>query len=341
MTGTQPEKERKHRGTIIVDASALIWLALPSDRPFLPQKNDGSSDNTPRYMDMLYFLAERGYDVVIPEMCAYEAGQMLSDGKCLHKLFDGKNRYHAQSQHTIPMLKSVAHGQHPHVSIRKPPEECDSLQANLMRELDRAVNTNLSYTLTQCAVITQLDATRKSTPDLGEKSAADLIRHSQSVGPFFFLSNDTRSFNIVRKEAPDQQVNSLSVHGLLNALQYHQLLEHVGYPARERADIIVKRAEAKDAEISPRTHGRHNCLLRPIDTSEKNFACDTQPFRKSLAGLREALEAEKTAATMQGDGMQQQDVYGTGSNHSDRIARFNARFAKRVTPTTPPNNGRA
>jgi hypothetical protein len=80
---TDPTSTRlPSRGTIIVDASALLALCGKVHPSF---KADGIKPE--RYLDILTFLANKGYRIVIPEIVAIQAAGTLASGADIGAIF--------------------------------------------------------------------------------------------------------------------------------------------------------------------------------------------------------------------------------------------------------------
>jgi hypothetical protein len=86
------------RGIIIVDTSALYYMAMPLNK----LKGDYLSDTAKQYLteqkykgidanvnllDALTFLSENGYEIIIPEMVAFECSGIIRNGDCSDRFF--------------------------------------------------------------------------------------------------------------------------------------------------------------------------------------------------------------------------------------------------------------
>jgi hypothetical protein len=89
-----------HRGDIIVDTSALFNLDYN-----IPDSNNRGSQN--KYQEILPFLAKSGYRIIIPEMVAFEAGEIIGSGFDAGDLFGSNGRF--QYKHDMKkLLKNAA-----------------------------------------------------------------------------------------------------------------------------------------------------------------------------------------------------------------------------------------
>jgi hypothetical protein len=320
MTEQASPPFRKHRGTIIVDSSALFYLTQPTDKDSLTHPTDTQKDPQARYMDVLYFLGQQGYDVIIPEMCSYECAEILSTGQTADALFTHTDKYQELKTNFRTMLRAIAHHAYPNVSICPPPKDCHSESADFIRNIANIVTTSFGggehsqyYTRSLLKAVNA----KRSSGDFGEQAAADLVqyKHQKMHEPFFFLSNDARSFAVVRNAHPDKKVAYLSVTGLLHALHDTNLLAHAGFPANISVENIRKDLISKKR---PDSHDPTNALFDRIDTFRSDFYGGGYPFKASLLGLKEEIDAEKTAALS--------IASEKPGDASDRIAKFKARY---------------
>lgn len=130
------KKSSDFRGTIIADSSSLIRLA--SDMPH-------GYDNC---LCFLKFLSKNGFDIIIPEMVAFESSGYLATGDMgdlLNKTFDSGNEKHKYTAVRLRSLLSDAilpekspHKEYPNIKIVSSPisEEIDILLDGLKKVRD-------------------------------------------------------------------------------------------------------------------------------------------------------------------------------------------------------------
>ncbi|NBX03509.1 MAG: hypothetical protein EBR02_05530 [Alphaproteobacteria bacterium] len=102
---TQP----KHRGTIIVDTSTLRHLIgeISLDLLQSPPPPNGllKTGSQARYLNILTFLADNGYKIIIPEICAFETCAFLTDTD-IEQWFSIPAGRHVGSTHDSDFIQS-------------------------------------------------------------------------------------------------------------------------------------------------------------------------------------------------------------------------------------------
>ena len=96
---------KKPRGIIVIDTSALVNLCTPVPEQFV-MKTGLSLKHPPQFADALFYLAQQGFEIHIPEIVANEAGQYLRDGNSFSHLFQSSNDYHhpCDFDESLPLL---------------------------------------------------------------------------------------------------------------------------------------------------------------------------------------------------------------------------------------------
>ncbi|MFZ4542015.1 MAG: hypothetical protein ACOYNL_09490 [Rickettsiales bacterium] len=124
MSGPSIASVDVSRGIIIVDTCALFDMSKEID-PRL--KANGVTPAT--YLNMLSYLAARGYRVIIPEMVALEAAQICANGFDIGSLF--KENSNAMARRLKPFMQAVAAGELPGMEImpNTGPNEIDAFCA--------------------------------------------------------------------------------------------------------------------------------------------------------------------------------------------------------------------
>lgn len=101
-----PKDAPKYRGTILVDANILIDLSVPFPEEY---RENGLAPAT--YLDLLTFLGENDYKIIIPEMVSLESGQVPHTGQNIAKFFDfsnKKDRFVTENKILPKFLQAVA-----------------------------------------------------------------------------------------------------------------------------------------------------------------------------------------------------------------------------------------
>ena len=83
MNVTAIADSQPRRGTIIVDASSLRRMMVPLGKNMAVDQSRGEREG-PCLSDMLFGLADLGYEIVVPSMVAAECGEFLPDGTSLN-----------------------------------------------------------------------------------------------------------------------------------------------------------------------------------------------------------------------------------------------------------------
>jgi hypothetical protein len=316
---TQPKK-RRSRGTIIVDSSAFFYLPYKSKYPFVNNITHSES-SIPYYTDLLVFLSEHGYDIVIPEMVSVEVAQVLSDGHHTHKLFPKTAT--DMSNQAVNFLKNCGRGIYPHIKILSAPQEAASNAATYMRNFRNVFFSNRSDSKKKSMIKA---ITASGHPNYGEQAAADLVQYSNLSYPIFYLSNDHGSFKTVRNGNSDTArcpIRNLSLLGLLDALHQRGILDQLGIPGPNPIQLITDDMIAQYNKIVK----LQAALIISID-HRGNSTSREKPFYESLGGLKEELAAEKNPST---------STATPSTAGSGRAAAFVEKYANRGV--TIPGNG--
>jgi hypothetical protein len=323
-TPAQTHARHKQRGIIVLDTSALLQLLAPYP--------DG---NEPRWLE---YLANKGYEIHIPEMVAFEAGHTLRDGTHTNYFFekpaDADKLIYKKAYR---FLHKVANDHYPNIQIVPTPGPliAPSKGAELMRALWDARASESKWKGRQIAV--ELDGMRGN--HLGEIAAGEYIHSIYPEQQIYFLSNNRSAGNeIVHfQQSRDRQVCRLNVTGVIRGLSRHKLLPDVGLDNKLTveqigADILaqLKKCGLNDiAEVQP-----------PIDCSYYGERDNNYPFSHSLHGL-----TRKPVQSGQANGTSSDPVLDAETTGVSRADIFNARYggdwrmaaARRRNGTHPPD----
>jgi len=184
----------KERGIIIVDACSLMALS-------------GKTPNGGHFYDILPFLAKNGYEVMIPDMVAFEVEEVLADGTSLASYFKNGKRHDGEMR---AFLEHVAKDHHPGLSI-VPTEKPEHIR----EFLDGVIDITSHYGPSQRSryLLMEHNDAYRSRRDWGDHSIRHILQQLPAHPPVHVLSEDHRFLNEIGTSMPD--LNILSVSGLL------------------------------------------------------------------------------------------------------------------------------
>jgi hypothetical protein len=325
----------KKRGTIIVDSSTLLRLVLPSKHQFI-SLDDKGHDLVPRFSDLLLMLSKHGYRIVIPEMVAFEAGQVFHDGRSVSRDFEHAPHLSKLFNEGYEFLSIVGRGGYlPNIEVVGTPDKADSPAADFMRRLDDAHRSELDYD--RHARLKELRRMEKK--DFGEIAAADLIKHMPLDGqPVFYLSDDGEARTRVHQAARERgiEVGQLNLRGFLAGLN-RQGLVPVPDITEGEAETVLMEIQRRSLEYNKDTYP----LGRAVDSSRDRSDPKDFPFMKSLDGIKAEIAAEKaqSADWLGGDSKR----HGFGSRARAFAQKFGStskyvdRHRKPASTTTTPH----
>jgi hypothetical protein len=280
--------QQKSRGTILVDANVFFNLYAAVDSKFRPS---ATQSKLRRYIDGLKFLSHQGYDILIPEMVAFETENVISTG-------DDVDRYFRRSDDTRDKVyrgdmkkffKDVAKGErYPNIHII-PTEEPYEAAAFLKRVHDIiSRNPRPSPQATRQLVSLQ----RKQRDDFGDQAIEALLEHDEirtHHQPFFILSDDHEVENNAAKY-PD--VNIVNTRGFIDACIRSGLWEGFGLVKGVTSEQVMESiGEQNELATGIKNLGyRANIDLTAGDYSHRYIlhdgkSSDAHPLTSSLRGL--------------------------------------------------------
>lgn len=281
MTDNQPKK----RGIIIVNYDVLENLGVKIKNSFKTHR-DGIDSGIigKRYLKVLLFLADNGFEIVIPEEVAFKSGFVLRSGKCTDDYFSHSR---ADKKARSTFLKDVVSGRFPNIHIVRtlPEDGYNPYQAleDLINSCEGKIDTNLRRSI---------DAIQQHT---GESQAFEGVKralHARAKKPtkdrvpLFVLSEDLNFLGDLCHQ-PDMNFSILNTYGLMEALDMYELHTHpqIGIKGEYYAKDLVM-----DMRIDRKLGAGGN--YRAIDQTRRSFL-DDEPFPdRSLAPLLETLKKD-------------------------------------------------
>jgi hypothetical protein len=278
----------KPRGIIIVDASSLQHLLTPVRNELLFKGTSTAHDFT----ELLNTLAAAGYQILIPEMVAYEAARILPDGRSRNEVLGLSDQTHADDpviqhmRYAESYFKKQIAEHDPHITIAVPPEDSHCEAAALMRKLKWAADKPDQQ------VFYSTDLKIRSKHHLGDMAAIDLTRTLDNPHslPVFYLCDD----NNARKDlndAANPEVNLLNVEGLLEAMHAEHILNH--WPLGETVTVKDIIHEMQNAQAVRNAAKGGKRWITPVedcmDRTDYHLKENDHPFRSSLIGAQAEL----------------------------------------------------
>ncbi len=237
MQPTTDQQDKEYRGTIIVDTCVLSDFSLAFPKSFRQK----GSQKPQTYLDILTFLAKNGYHIIIPEMIAIEAVEMVADGKSVKDwVKHDTNNDHHYSETLMPFLKDVAKGNYPNIEIisGSGEESADNYCTDFNQILNNIKSHKNGYNGTEyqnkMKLMTEINALSKDIvrDDYGDKAIKSLL-NTYPKDSTFVLTDDKKLLADINKNYKD---NSLSSYRLLQALPLAKLFQNAGI--KELADIV-------------------------------------------------------------------------------------------------------
>ncbi|MDX2095247.1 MAG: hypothetical protein SFW64_04835 [Alphaproteobacteria bacterium] len=316
-----------NRGTIILDASTIFYLAHPIDAQFV---NPSHYPRLNSYLDLLPLLAKNGFRILIPEVVAIEAGDMLADGRELER---SPYNHKPSDRMRAGFLKSVARGHCPNISIvtntgpKGANTYCQSLriavdlariseQANLKNMLKGIKTHSNTKNLGDQAIMAMLESEKyaqEGIPTLVMTDDRDLAIQAEKRG---VQSVDTRSFlhnlvysRLAAKMGLITQINGKNLTGEDLFEDTYKKIEH-----RPQQDTGPWKTSQLEKHIT-------NAFLRNLDS------LNARPFARALVALKKDLDAQTVSVEAPGNIGMSSNPNGNGG--ASRIDRFKARYGQR------------
>jgi hypothetical protein len=280
---------KKVRGTILVDANIFYNLYAAVDSAFRP--SGSTQAKLRRYIDGLKFLSHHGYDILIPEMVAYETENVISTG-------DDVDRYFRRSDDTRDKVyradmkkffKDVAKGKkYPNIQMI-PTDEPYEAAAFLQRVHEIiARNPRPSAQATRQLVSIQ----RRQRDDFGDRAIEAILGHDEIRTyhqPFFILSDD---HEVETNSAKYPDVNIVNTRGFIDAFIRSGLWEGLGLAGGVTSEQVMQSiGEQNELATGIKNLGfRANIDMTAGDYTHRYIrhdgkASEAHPLTSSLRGL--------------------------------------------------------
>lgn len=295
-----------HRGSIIVDTSALISLCAPASEHARNQYGKPA-----HYIDLLLMLANNGYQIIIPEMVSLEAAEMPRTGQRISNLFPNSTRY--KSDDILPTIirDAILPSNNPHKEYKglmlasdTGPREVDNFCNKILWALSLSDNDEKRRRISEI--------TKQPKSQYGDRAIISLMRGAVSTFPddnIIVLSDDTRLIKSITSEFGKGR--SLTTTKLLAAMCQTGLARNAGIHPEISDEMLLidyfSHSERKQTEHDSLEH----VLRMPKPASSKFYA--------SLMQLAADME------TAQPD---QPEAVASDPGPSGHVAKFKARYAK-------------
>lgn len=337
------------RGVIVVDASSLLRLVPPLDKHFLVgqghQKNwiNGKWGDRVRMSDGLLWLAKNGYEVIIPEMVAFECGTFLNDGQPILGRFPkiNKKKYEPKlAKDFFQQVKALEAQGYP-IHIATASEDDKSTSAKYLREFHSLLNqeNEIGEKRLEERVGAFFWIGGDRGKHAGDTAVLEYIKHKTGDAPIFCLSGDIDLLNKASDSNTGLVVNRLSEMGFYEALKKTGMLGYLGirpnigttdmldyindYIGSDRhkipliCDVGTERGAIK--------HGA-NFLTKRGQRLSKYIGSDVPPFHHSVKQLAEEVDLKPWAGAE------------THTDQAHREANDETEIATQVPPiaTEPP-----
>jgi hypothetical protein len=279
---------RPHRGTIIVDASTLIFLGAEV-APHL--RADGLHPTD--YLEVLRFLGRNGYRILIPEVVSLESAQVLATGQSLGNYFDSERKLTQKSLKSFlhdaalpegdplksnPNVQIVAHTGPAHVD-RYCADMGNAVNHSTLRFTGRNTRTVTANQQKRTHLVKLMERDRT---DFGDDAILSLLEREGS-GNVAVLANDTGLLRRVNREFPD--VHTSNSVQLLYAMGRAGLNRSLGFAPQVRSRDIRDDHIAKTRA----TGSEGDAYSLKYDA----FSNDGLPFYLSLRALGDELRAHQ------------------------------------------------
>jgi hypothetical protein len=314
--GRAGQADAKPRAILLLDTNILISLYASVSTEF---KDDVALRPNPRrYLDMLAFLSHQGYEVIIPEMVAYEAENVLTSGKDIDSFFPRAD--HTRSKPYRRDLKKflldAVHGKR-HPNIQVVPSDAPPHVAEFLDALHDIVD----YAQKPTPLITNLlvNLHRKERKHYGDGAIEALLEEPnglRSYGvPLFVLSDDRE---VLKKASAYKEVSVANSMGLIEAMLESGLWEGFGL-SKERAkdgahvmedidqQLTLLTGEGRDKHSIKTDHSAEDYSQQRINnnpvsvlkhplTSSLGMLVHEMGWRKQLNTIREMPMEERPSA---------------------------------------------
>jgi hypothetical protein len=245
------------RGIIVADACSLRRLQAGVRQEFY---EDGVSAGKPvrRYLDLLPFLGEHGFRIIVPEMVSMEMGGVLLGAPNVDDLFSDSRRNQEATDTVRPLkllLERAKSGKMAGMAIRPSDPATDHGQyLDSLRDI--AADPALSRKR-KCDLLAV--AQNRDQRDFGERACldaiAELVNRPGGPGvPVFFLSDDRAALRECHGRFGDR-VGRLNTKGFLGGFTRTGLFERLhlkaGLVHAMSRDLLEQNGDASGANGKP------------------------------------------------------------------------------------------
>jgi hypothetical protein len=296
-----------HRGTIIVDSSALFYLFCPvadehMNRHVQADKRAAQLDapvtRIRHYLGALDYLAEQGYHIIVPEMVAAETSNVLACGTSLyeHSGLPEKQRPKLYDAQLVSLLRRGIRGK-PNMSLVELDRATDPDAIASQQALDK-LREVLSHPEGSQEARNALIAWRKDQENrhLGEKAILGFINDAGLCerNDVFVLSNDK---NALMEISQKTGVAVMNCNGFMRAITGSGLGKAMGLTEKAAVrDIMRTCAKYQENKVGFKKEPNYSW----IDCRNKTGIFDHNPegkdaFRSQMDALSEALNTKSWA----------------------------------------------
>jgi hypothetical protein len=283
MRYDNPQRPAPTRAIIIADTSAIWRLSVELPDKFKTIEARRNNDEI-TLCKILPFLAQNGYEIIIPEMVAFEAG-VARNGVALDDFFDGEK---AQS-HAILRMRAFYRriSSFPgSIYIAPPPAQDNSPAAAFARAVWKVITSN-EHPAAKVSYFVALNKihTTQGRKNYGDVAAAQFVRFMKKPSlPIFYLSEDLEAAITLSDIRADVNVIQLRISGLYNGMRNNGLLQAVGL-----TDVAFQHIHEYLSNYVNQ-EGQHwktsSTYGRTFSTKDGKVSKDGAVFSDSLTGLQ-------------------------------------------------------
>jgi|GEM_PF-1040874 len=279
------EKPKPERGILVIDTGTIFFLLPKLEHELLI----GDGIKKVSLLDSLFLLAENGYQVVIPEMVAIEAGMLLHDGRKVnpppnHK-YNGKILVRKLSEDFLAdVINSPAN-----IYIEPPSVFDNSKPADFVRAISE-IHTPQNSSFVKIQKIKIL-LSQHDTHDYGDIAALKLIKSMRKHNaPIFFISDDRTAISYIDR-ITGGNIQSISGGELIVCLANEKLLQHVGIkdPEDPRQFFVDWKDRLDDLGLT----FRQDCLDAKLALFEMGGSEAANAFSENLSGVKDNMLAKE------------------------------------------------
>jgi hypothetical protein len=227
MRYDNPQKPAPTRGIIIADTSAIWRLSVELPDKFKTTEARRNAEEI-TLCAILPFLAQNGYEIIIPEMVAFEAG-VARNGVALDDFFNGEKAH----SHAILRMRAFYRriSSFPgSIYIAPPPAQDNSPAAAFARAVWRVITSN-EHPASKVSFFVALNKlhTTQGRKNYGDVAAGQFVRFMNKPSvPVFYLSEDLEAAITLSAIRSDVDVIQLRICGLYDGMRDNGLLQAVG-----------------------------------------------------------------------------------------------------------------